>query len=1249
MDTRTLERFARSARRQLHEQVAARLERVLRTDSAELREHAAAVQKLKDEIKATSRAAVVERVAYTWFNRFCALRFMDVNHYTALGVVSPAEGFTQPELLQEAKQGHIDDALPVDRQRVFDLLGGRLPAREPQQEAYRLLLVGACNGYYGAMPFLFEPIADYTELLMPDDLLSEGSILQAVRDALTPDACQDEEVIGWLYQFYIAEKKEAVDEKVKAGGKVEPDELPAKTSLYTPDWIVRFLVDNSLGRLWMANRPQSRLTERMEYHIAPQDDAPRTDTIHRVHPDQHPADAERTRYIVSVRSPEELRVGDSAAGSGHMLLYAFDLLYAIYEEEGYNPPDIPRLILEKNLYGMEIDARSAALAAFALTMKARRYDRRFFRRGVRPNICVLHSVHFTVQELSSTAWLRKLGANLLDLPVQEALLHDLHSMGQAGLVGSLLRPQLTMQQIAEVRARINVADNFFAYGLNERVLDALGQLEYLARHYHVVVANPPYMGGKGMNEELGDFARNDYPDSKADLFAMFIERNLDLVALGGLVAMITMQSWMFLSSYEKLRGKLLDQQTILAMAHLGARAFDSIGGEVVSTTAFVIERAHHPDYKGSYLRLVDGNSETEKEAALRNALASPLYRASAADFKKIPGAPIAYWVSERVRNVFEHNGRLSDLASPRAGLATGDNPTFQRVWHEVCLSAIAFNCLSTEESRIRSEKWYPCNSGGQFRKWYGNNEMIVNWQFDGQKLRNLRDTQGQLRSRPQNTQYYFQPGVTWTKLSSSTFASRLREPGYVFDDTGRSAFPCNRALLRPLLGLMCSNLSSLLLQILNPSMSYTSGDVSNLPVTEEMLASLSVNPINDIVSLCRTDWDAYETSWDFTTLPLLRPEHRQATLAATYAHLRRHWQAMTEEMQRLEEENNRIFIDAYGLQDELTPDVPLHEITLTCNPHYRYSGQWSVVSGQLAGDSGQLEQRLLADTMREFISYAVGCMFGRYSLDKPGLILANVGETVEDYDRIVRTRYIVSSGAADSPLSVADPQDFALGEADSRFEGGTRYIVSVQSEGSSQPPSRFMPDRDNVIPLLDGEWFADDIVDRFKRFLRVTFGEAHFTENLAFIEQALDRDLRSYFLREFYDDHVKRYQKRPIYWLFSSPKGSFNALIYMHRYRPDTVSVVLNEYLRNFHSKLEGHKRHLEQVSISASATPRERTAALREIDKLEKSIAELTGYENEVLYPLATQQVAIDLDDGVKVNYVKFGKALRKIVGVSG
>ncbi|NLO68368.1 MAG: BREX-1 system adenine-specific DNA-methyltransferase PglX [Bacteroidales bacterium] len=587
------------------------------------------------------------------------------------------------------------------------------------------------------------------------------------------------------------------------------------------------------------------------------------------------------------------------------------------------------------------------------------------------------------------------------------------------------------------------------------------------------------------------------------------------------------------------------------------------------------------------------------------------FRASAEDFKKIPGNPIAYWLSKSYIDVFVRSGSLSEIASPRAGLATGDNTIYQRMWHEVNLSHIAFNCTSTAESKNRQEKWYPCNSGGEFRKWFGNNSVVVNWQHDGEEIRNFRDDRGKLKSRPQNTSFFFKPGVTWTKLSSSNFATRLREPGFLFDDTGRSAFPEQEHQIYPLLGFMCSNFANAFLKVLNPSMSFTSGDIGNLPVLEDILRN-SNKAVFGAVTLSQEDWDSFETSWDFTLLPLLNPDYHQPTLRCTYQSLRSHWREMTLAMQRLEQENNRIFIEAYGLQDELTPDVPLNEITLSCNPHYRYSGDKT---------EEELEALLLADTMRELVSYAVGCMFGRYALDKPGLILANQGETTEDYYKKLH-------------------------------ESKNQENISVDSCSLVVQPS-FLADEDNVIPMLDGDWFSDDITERFKQFLKVAFGSEHYEENLRFVKESLNirgrrnYSIRDYFLGEFYTDHVKRYKKRPIYWLFSSPKGSFNALIYMHRYRADTVSVVLNDYLREFRTKLTAHKNHLEAVSISASASQSEKTKALKEIEKITKMIAELEEYEREVLYPLATEQVEIDLDDGVKVNYPKFGTALKKIPGL--
>ena len=630
MNTSELKKFAQTARRQLIEQVGARLDLVLQTDSAELREKEKAVKQLRDEIDKSSREAVVERVAYLWFNRFCALRFMDVNRYTRVGTVSPAEGYSQPEILQDAKQGHIEDELQADRKKVFDLRDGQAVSADPQQVAYRLLLVAACNSYHKLMPFMFQRISDFSELLMPDDLLSDNSILQLVRAALNEETCRDVEVIGWLYQFYISEKKDKVFAGLKKNKKITPENIPAATQLFTPHWIVRYLVENSLGRLWMLNHPDSRLIDRMEYYIDPAEQKTTdahgcTQITEREKISVHPCSS-----VVQISSPEEIKICDPACGSGHMLTYAFDLLYAIYEEEGYDSSKIPQLILSNNLYGIEIDERAGELAAFALMMKAREYDRRFFRRKVMPNICVLENIELSSPSGQSKSSLRSAYLSVVSDQLKEKLLHDLHLFREANNFGSLLRPQLSAAEIAEIQElltehwQLNTENSLFDAPVREKIRQALLQAEYLTNRYHVVIANPPYMGGKGMNGSLKTFAQKNYKKSKSDLFAMFIERNLDLAQKQGMVAMITMQSWMFLSSFEKLRNKILDEATIISMAHLGARAFDSIGGEVVSTTAFVLENAHHPEYKGAYIRLVDGISEQEKADMLLAAIeASP--------------------------------------------------------------------------------------------------------------------------------------------------------------------------------------------------------------------------------------------------------------------------------------------------------------------------------------------------------------------------------------------------------------------------------------------------------------------------------------------------------------------------------------------------------------------------------------------------------------------------------------------------
>ncbi|MBD1853921.1 BREX-1 system adenine-specific DNA-methyltransferase PglX [Cyanobacteria bacterium FACHB-502] len=1155
MDTSKLKKFAQFARRRLMEEVAAKLKLVLAQDSVARRESGEAVLKLEEQIKSHSQEWVIERIAYTWFNRFCALRFMDVNRYTRIGVVSPAEGQFQPEILAEAKMGHIDEEMvpqPIQK-KIFGFLDGSLPSPDSQTEAYRLLVVAACNSYHKAMPYLFERIDDYTELLMPDDLLSGNSILAYTREAMTPDACEDVEVLGWLYQFYISEKKDAVFTDLKKNKKITPENIPAATQLFTPHWIVRYLVENSLGRLWLLNRPKSRLIEQMEYYIQ--------------------SDQAETEFL-RISKPEDIKICDPACGSGHMLVYAFDLLYAIYEEEGYEPSEIPEKILTYNLYGIEIDERAGTLAAFALTMKARAKQRRFFRKPIQPNICILESIQFGDGELKD--YMDFVGRNLFTAP----LLETLHQFREADNFGSLIRPEMTdVKDILRLLEEQDVGGQLLLYQIHQKVLKVLQQADYLSPKYHIVVANPPYMGGRGMNGRLGAWIKDNYADSKSDLFAVFIERNLELAQHRGMVSMITMQSWMFLSAFEKLRLHLLNYKTILSMVHIGARGFDSIGGEVVSTTAFVLENAHHEALKGQYLRLVDGQSEAEKDSALKQAIVNPncgwFYRASSADFTKIPGSPISYWLSTRFVEIFR-NPKVSEYSIAESSQClTGNNDKYLRFVWEIDRNKFGYQ-----------KKWLSYAKGGPFRKWYGNLNNVINWSDEA--IEHYR-TSKVPRIIPEYI--WYKPGITWGFITTTLPSFRLLPEAAVFDVGGSSIFFKDDSDINYFLGLFNTNLALKIVSAFNPTINFQLKDIRNIPTLD---LNSSIRPrVEMIVASCQKlsqqDWDSAETSWEFTNLTLLSRDLRQPSINATYQRLRAYWWEMTQKMQQLEEENNCIFIEAYGLQDELTPDVPLNEVTINCNPLYRYGGDKT---------KDELEALLLADTMREFISYAVGCMFGRYSLDKPGLILANQGETIEDYLQQI-------------------------------------------------PNPTFPADTDNVIPMLDGDWFPDDISERFRKFLRITFGEEHYEANLKFIEKALGKDIRRYFLRDFYNDHVRRYKKRPIYWLFSSPKGTFNALIYMHRYRPDTVSVVLNDYLREFRTKLVAHRNHLEQVSISTAASAAEKTKALKEIENLRKAIDELESYEREVLYPLATERVEIDLDDGVRINYGKFGAALKKIPGL--
>ncbi|MFO2552191.1 BREX-1 system adenine-specific DNA-methyltransferase PglX [Legionella pneumophila serogroup 1] len=1150
METANLKKFAQIARRILREQVSAKLKYVLTENSAARRESAEAIKRLEEAIERYSKDQVIERVAYTWFNRFCALRFMDVNRYTRIGVVSPSKEQFQPEILAEAKMGHIDEEMVPDtvRKNIFALLQGSSPSRDPQGEAYRLLVVAVCNFFHRAMPFLFQRIDDYTELLMPDGLLSSNSILNYTREAMTSNDCNDVEVIGWLYQFYISEKKDEVFDGLKKNKKVTPENIPAATQLFTPHWIVRYLVENSLGRLWLLNRPGSKLAEHMDYYIK--------------------SEQQETDFL-KIDKPEDIKICDPACGSGHMLTYAFDLLYTIYEEEGYEPTEIPEKILTHNLFGIEIDERAGELAAFALTMKARAKQRRFFNKGIKPNICVLENVYFDKGELHD--YMNFVGQELFSTP----LLSTLSQFEEADNFGSLIRPEVTeLKDILQNLKAKDLSGDWIFKVTHKKILQALQQADYLSPKYHVVIANPPYMGSKGMNGRLAVWLKANYADVKSDLFSAFIVRNFELTLPKGQLGFMTPFTWMFISSYQRLRSFLINHKTISSLVQLEYSGFD---GATVPICTFTVENFHNPDYKGGYVKLSDFRGSINQAPKTTEAINNPdcgwFYRASAADFKKIVNNPIAYWVPDfnvfnlpKVSNEWVSGGRIK----------THDGQKYIRyIW---------------EISR-RSNNWKRFIKGGDFRKHYGNENFVVDW---SSSAISFYEKHGGLYPE----KFQSKEGICWSKITSSLQSFRIKREITEYDSASPTIFNESYTCDKYLLSLLNSKVSKFLLNAINPTLNTQVSDVMAFPVchmssSNKMSIEMSEKRLIEISS---KDWDFYETSWDFMSSPLLEFKNSQLKLEAIYEKCRSYWRGMTLEMQRLEENNNRLFIDAYGLMNKLTPEVALHEITLNCNPHYRYGD---------GKNEEELEKLLLADTMQELVSYAVGCMFGRYALEKSGLIVANQGETIEDYL-------------------------------------------------NKNPQPSFPADDDNVIPILDSNWFSDDMAERFCKFLRVAFGDKHYEDNLRFIEQGLNiRDkrnysIRDYFLNEFYSDHVKRYKKRPIYWLFSSPNGSFNALIYMHRYRPDTVSVVLNDYLREYRTKLIAHKKHLEAVSISASTSKTEKIKAFKEIDKTSKILNELEEYERNILYPLAVEQLEIDLDDGVKVNYPKFGVALKKIKGLA-
>lgn len=1175
MNTSKLQAFATDARRQLMNAVQARLDAALVPNSDAQVDDPRAFDFLQREIERAGggeegRRHVVERYAYRWFNRIIAFRYMDVHGFTGTPVVSPA-GLTStnglPEVLAAAKRSEYDDSTVFSlrendkaKERIEGLLSGSIMADDPQGRAYGLLLQSECRFWNRNLPFMFESVVHESgrvdELLMPADLLAEGSVLRNAVEAMTPEDCGVDdpsgnvEIIGWLYQYYISERKNEVMDGFKKNHKAGANEIPAATQLFTPDWIVRYLVQNTVGRLWMQSHPDSQLYKNWNYYIQPLGD-----------------DSAGNEDILNIQAPEDLTVCDPACGSGHMLTYAFDLLYEIYEEEGYAPSDIPGLILKYNLYGMEIDERAASLAAFALTMKARSRSRRFFKKQVEPNIQHISPIAFKEDEVVELNDLYQVN---LDFTVW-------NTYAKADVYGSLIQPtQELVDLAASAPESADDIDTLFDPLLREHAEDVFAQTRYLARKYAAVVANPPYMGAKNMSSELKQFVQDHYEAGKADLFAAFILRNRQFIQHGAMLGMITMQSWMFLSSFEALRRKLLDSSSIETMSHLGAGAFDSIGGEVVSTTAFTLKN-NSSSGNGTYIRLVDVSGDDNQSKACVDAIKGDtdyLFEVNQHEFAQIPGSPIVYSASSSMLRIFENGVPFEKHIAMREGIHTADNQRFLRCWWGISVSSMSDNASSVEQIDEQG-CWVPYCKGGDYRKRYGNLTFVIG--FDQEHRKSMKQQQGCVWP---SQSLWFKEGGTWTAVSSGNLGVRWFPHGCLFDAGGQVLIGENHI---EAIADLNTSLYQTIADMTMPTLNYKCGVLKTLPDIrsndEDVIESAKV-----CIQVSRLDWDSFETSWDFQRFVLFDPNQGAQAgdlLEDAVLHLREYWNRVSEEQRQREIRNNELVADAYGVRDDVPCDVPLERVSLKRNVAFAYPKDTPEVRNE----------KFAQDVVKELISYAVGCMFGRYSLDKPGLILASQGETLDDFHAQI-------------------------------------------------PNPSFEPDEDNVIPVTETDCFEDDIVTRFRRFLSVAFGKENLAANIAYIEQVLGKSIRKYFVNDFYNDHVKMYSNRPIYWQYSSQtnnKGAFKALVYLHRYTPKTTSTVLN-YLRDYINKI---------ADIADSLEHSDRAADQKQAAKLRKAVLECKDYEDQTLYPLATRNLEMDLDDGVLVNYLRMGKALRSIPSI--
>lgn len=1114
-------------------------------------------QKEKDTDYKTAYQYVIEEVAYTWFNRLIAIRFMEVNDYlpSHIRVLSSESGKLEPDLVTTP----FDAELPFTAEEEAQIF--QLKQDNKLDEVFRILFLKQCNALNEILPALFEKTKNYTELLLSLSVIDQDGVVYHLIHDIPEDDFNIErggqvEIIGWLYQYYNTEPKAAAFAK---NGKITKEEIPAVTQLFTPDWIVRYMVENSLGRLWVEGHPDCGLKENWKYYLEEAQQEPEVQ-----------AKLAEIRKEYAALNPEDIKLIDPCMGSGHILVYAFDVLMQIYESAGYSQRDAAKNILEHNIYGLDIDDRAYQLAYFAVMMKARQYNRRILNGE---NSCHVYAI----QESNSInrAHLKYFGAGMDDIEKNAAKMQLeglLDTLTDAKEYGSILNVESYNWDL--LRRFVAAEDTDGQISMDsvgvEDTAEQLNRLvdigETMARKYWVTVTNPPYAAISNLSPKVNDFVKANYPDSKVDLFAVFIERCGLMTRVSGYQAMITQHAWMFLASYENLRDKLLNKE-LINLAHLGPHAFDEINGEVVQTSSFVFCNDYFSNYNSTFVQLVGGKNEAAKAAMFISG--GHRFNKTNEQLREIQGTPYtAYWASDVVLSAFKKSHLVGDVSEPRVGMATANNDRFIRLWFEVNRNKFGINISSRKEAVESRKKWFPFAKGGEQRKWYGNNDTVVNWENDGFEIQNFKDEKtGRIRSHNYNLDYIFSSALTWTVIGTEKTSFRFCPVGFLYSNSGYGLFCNNEKTKYYLLGFMNSKIAASLLKILSPSMGFESGYLRKLPLIESDSLDSIVERVKHCIDGSNTEWDSFEVSWDFKKHPLLR---NVSTIPEAFAQWQEECDDRFNRLKANEEELNRIFIDIYGLQDELTPEVEDKDVT--------------VRKADLQRD------------IKSLLSYAVGCMFGRYSLDVEGLA-------------------------------------YAGGEWDS-----SKY-------------QSFIPDADNVIPITDEEYLDDDIVSRLCAWLKAVYGADTLEENLDYIAKALGNKgstsreiIRNYFLNDFFKDHCQTYSvtgsgKRPIYWLFDSGKqNGFKALVYLHRYTPDTIGNLRIDYLHKMQRVYESEINRMQDM-MDHSGNAREVAAASKRKDKLAKQLKECREYDEKISH-LALSRIELDLDDGVKVNYRKLQTA---------